>query len=255
MYPVSNVWLVWDKRLDYPKPNPRQVKLEGGYKEGRDKEEASNVFEHGDTIAELTEKLGVRNFYPKLLEADDCIAWLSRVLDESVIFTADTDMLQLVTEKCSYYSLTRKKLFTLENFEETFGCTPEEYTIFKCVKGDTSDKITGVPGYGDKKSLKVAKQYGKVNLEAEVEKVIKENYELIDLRHDNFIDAPELDWYLTQKKNLEELYPNFDVFQDRLKEMKLRTHLKKINAWKDLFERQANSDLVSILSKLEVFAK
>ena len=254
MFPVSDVWLVWDKRLDYPAPNPRR-ELQESYKEGRDKSAAVNVFEHGSVIENLLAQIGVRNFFPKKLEADDCIAWLSRKLPESVIFTSDSDMLQLVSEKVSYYSLTKKKLINLENFEDIHGCTPEEYVVYKCALGDTSDKIQGIPGFGKKKSLNVAKQYGKVNLPNEQLKIIEENLKMIDLRNNNFIDDDEGQCYKDQYKTLLGLSPDFTGFQTSLKNMGLRTHLKNINEWKNLFETTSHTSLTDVLSQLDIFSK
>ena len=255
MFPVSNVWIVWDKKIDYNIPNPRKEILDS-YKDGRSKEGARDVFENGDLVAETLALAGCRNFYPSHLEADDCIAWLTRKFEsldeESVIFSADSDMAQLVTEKVSFYNLNKKRLITLSDFEEEYGCSPEQFVIYKCVLGDTADKIIGVPGYGKKKSLRVAKDWGVKELDSDIKMIVESNLQLVDLRHDNFIDERELDCYNIQFKSQQDVHPQFSEFYNLLKELGLRTHANKIREWENLFESVEDLSLKNALSSLGI---
>lgn len=253
MYPNSTMWLVWDKKLARELGNPRKEIL-GEYKVSRDSSMARDVFKNSDVVERLTSQLGIRNFYPRRLEADDCISWLSR-FGESIIFSADEDMAQLVNPNVSVYNLNKKKLFTHENFETEYGMTPAQFVLFKSIMGDSSDEIAGIPGYGKVKSKKLALKWGSVKVEKSIQTLVDHNIKLIDLIDNAFLDEKEIECYQKQYDNFENNCPtDFALFESELKEMALRTQLKFIGDWRRLFNSQSNnsSELRDILSSLDI---
>lgn len=89
------------------------------------------------------------------IEADDVIAYLSEYFKEQVVILSnDKDFLQLVSERVNVYLPSKKKLYNPESLLEEFGVWHENFTIFKALKGDKSDNIKSIKGFGDKTILK-----------------------------------------------------------------------------------------------------
>ena len=99
-------------------------------------------------------------------EADDIIAMLTHACDADgtscLVVSGDKDLLQLVTPHVSVFSPNSQKYCTLENFEEyTKGYPdPMSFLFGKCLQGDTSDNIAGIPGIGEKTAIKLLQEHG-----------------------------------------------------------------------------------------------
>jgi len=90
-------------------------------------------------------------------EADDTIGYLATRLSKNSdvsIMSSDQDFLQLVNDKITVYSPTKKKIYTPEKVREEYGVTPQNYLQMKILLGDSSDNIPGVPKLGPKKLIK-----------------------------------------------------------------------------------------------------
>jgi DNA polymerase-1 len=90
-------------------------------------------------------------------EADDTIGYLATRLSKNndvSIMSSDQDFLQLVNEKITVYSPTKKKIYTPEKIREEYGVTPQNYLQMKILLGDSSDNVPGVPKLGPKKLIK-----------------------------------------------------------------------------------------------------
>lgn len=101
-------------------------------------------------------------------EADDIIGSLSKQVDcETVIFTGDKDLLQLVDDKVSVI-LMRKGIsdldvYTPSSFQTAYqGLEPKQIIDLKGLMGDSSDNIPGVGGVGEKTAMKLLLQYHSV---------------------------------------------------------------------------------------------
>lgn len=129
-------------------------------------------------------------------EADDVIGTLahkySKELDV-VIVTGDMDELQLVDDHVKVYTMRRgfsdTVLYDRAAVEEKYGVTPEEFLVYKALKGDTSDNIPGVPGVGDKTATELVSRYKTLpgiydnlaELKPAVRKKLEENRDLAEL--------------------------------------------------------------------------
>mgnify|MGYP001280540194 CR=1 FL=1 len=155
-FQAKNVYCTWDKKLDWPSTNFRKEAAGVEYKAGRDDDKFKDVFEFLENIIEIIALLGVKNIYPKRMEADDVMAWLARTLPgQNVVVTTDKDLLQLVNNKITVYNPIKKKEVTLSNFQEYTGVQKEYYMSYRVVTGDKSDNIQGFPRFGLKRFLKL----------------------------------------------------------------------------------------------------
>ena len=91
------------------------------------------------------------------IEADDTIAYIAHtLLDEDVtILSADQDFLQLVNERITVWSPTKKKFYTPRMVEADYGVPAHNFLMYKVLMGDKSDNLEGVKGLGPKKLPKI----------------------------------------------------------------------------------------------------
>jgi DNA polymerase-1 len=84
-----------------------------------------------------------------------------------LLFTADKDAYQLVTERVNVVS-TKKGISEIVIYdpaavEARLGVRPDQVPDYLGLKGDTSDNIPGVPGIGEKTAAKLIQQYGSLD--------------------------------------------------------------------------------------------
>jgi DNA polymerase-1 len=116
----------------------------------------------------IVEAFGYRNLEFEGWEADDVIATLAWRADEAGVRTCvvstDRDAFQLVSDNVSLMMTPRGvadvNVYTPDRVFARYGITPEQIPDFIGLKGDTSDNIPGVPGYGDKTAAQLIAQYG-----------------------------------------------------------------------------------------------
>ena len=100
-------------------------------------------------------------------EADDVIGTLAREAAESdydvFIISGDKDMMQLVTPRVKILNPQKDNLILdPAKVLEVLGVPPEKVIDVMALRGDSVDNVPGVPGIGDKGSVKLIIQYGSV---------------------------------------------------------------------------------------------
>lgn len=162
-------------------------------------------------------------------EADDVISYLTHLYEDKdnnvIISSADRDFFQLINEKVSIWSPTKKKLYHEEQVKEEWGVTPQNLIYLRCVLGDSSDNIPGVKGIGQKTFIKL------------FEEILEEDNE-----YDDFID------YIAQSSNpkMKKLQENLDVIKRNYKLMKLDDEIlngREKSLVRKIMERYDNKDI------------
>jgi DNA polymerase-1 len=116
----------------------------------------------------VVEAFGYRNLEFEGWEADDVIATLAARADEegikTTVVSTDRDAFQVVTENVTLMMTPRGvadvNVYTPERVFARYGITPDQIPDFIGLKGDSSDNIPGVPGFGDKTAGQLIAQYG-----------------------------------------------------------------------------------------------
>lgn len=108
--------------------------------------------------------LGIGIVAPPNYEADDLIATLiETIADESIIYSSDRDLLQLVTSKVSVlYPGAQNGLMTPDLIRIKMGVLPHQVADYKALAGDASDCIPGVQGIGPKRASELLNRYSSV---------------------------------------------------------------------------------------------
>ncbi|MCR5786532.1 MAG: DNA polymerase I [Acholeplasmatales bacterium] len=127
-------------------------------------------------------------------EADDIIGTMSKRGEEEGyhvdVYSSDKDLLQLVSDNTTVH-MTKKGMseledFTKEHFREVYEIEPTQFIDLKALMGDKSDNISGIPGIGPKKGIKLLQTYGSV------EGIIEHIEDIKGSDHDKFKDNVEL---------------------------------------------------------------
>ena len=118
-------------------------------------------------IYRMLEEMGVPFSEIHGCEADDVISSYAREYSDKmnvVIMSTDKDYWQLVSNTVSIlnYRGLDSTLVTPHTVKVKFGVTPEQFADFKCLIGDKSDNIIGVPGVGPKRAAELLNKYGTI---------------------------------------------------------------------------------------------
>jgi DNA polymerase-1 len=105
-------------------------------------------------------------------EADDILGTLARLAAahgiDVLVMTGDRDMFQLVDDRVKILYTSGgpnpvTSVYGVEQVQERYGLTPQQFIDFKALTGDSSDNIPGVPGVGEKTAVKFLQQYGSID--------------------------------------------------------------------------------------------
>lgn len=153
-----------NRRYIYPEYKKNREGLTGltnkkAFKSKYDEDEAK--------VNELERLIDYLHYLPVTLlamdktEADDIMAYACKYLyeedkeNEVVIMSSDNDFLQLINDRVTIYSPTKKKHYYAKEVTDEFKCIPGNYLIYKAFLGDDSDNIKGVNGIGKVKIHKL----------------------------------------------------------------------------------------------------
>lgn len=109
-------------------------------------------------LDELLPVMGIPTIRIEEEEADDVIFMLVKGLCDKYsvyVATGDEDYVQMVNLGARVYMYRKDEYITIDNFVGNYGFTPDRFTIYKSLKGDTSDMIKGVPGIGEVYAKKI----------------------------------------------------------------------------------------------------
>ena len=224
--PIKTI-VVWDEKVDYQQ-NVRKEEL-SDYKGNRSKD--STPHEQNDIIKTMLRNLGIASIFPREREADDIVAYICKTfIGKKVIVSVDRDFLQLIDENTLLFDPIRKREFVLDTFEEDTGYSRNTWLLAKCLLGDKSDNVPGIPRFG---KAKVAKWLNnELQLTEEQQGIFDKNMKLFDLNEVMSHDS-ECQYYSSQL----EVKPTIDwsSFVEECESREFKNILKKKEQWHSLF--------------------
>lgn len=114
------------------------------------------------------------------IEADDVIGYITSVLrDQVFIVSTDRDYIQLVNDRVTVYSPTKKKFYNVKTSQEELGIPPVNYLNHKVLMGDDGDNVPGIKGLGPKTVNKLYPQLQE-NRKVPLQEIIKYTEENVD---------------------------------------------------------------------------
>lgn len=226
-YKPDKTITVWDEKKDY-QVNVRKTEF-AGYKGNRTKD--STPHENNDAIKTMLSYLNVPSIFPRELEADDIVAYICKnITGHKVIVSVDQDFLQLVNDETILFDPIRKKEFTCNRFEELTGYTREDWMTVKCLKGDKSDNVPGIPGFG---KVRVQKYLdGNITLDEEQQQTFNTNLSLFSL--DKIEEMVEESKYYQDQLDTP-VVSNWNRFIEECKQYDFHRILNNQETWHTLF--------------------
>lgn len=113
-------------------------------------------------VKEYLEEVFVRQCEVEGNEADDLISYYCKIAtdEQIIIFSADKDLSQIISENVTIYSPTSKKYFRNKDKIEInkIEILHQNVMLCKVLVGDKSDNIDGIEGLGEKTLLKLFPQ-------------------------------------------------------------------------------------------------
>lgn len=124
-----------------------------------------------DRVKEVVTAMGIPVYEIPGYEADDVLGTISKQASdegaEIIIYTGDTDTLQLVKPNVKVLITSGfgdQRVFDEDAVRQRYGgLDPIKQIDVKALEGDTSDNIPGVPGIGRKTAIKLIDAYGSLD--------------------------------------------------------------------------------------------
>jgi DNA polymerase-1 len=136
-------------------------KESGEYKANRDSAGLAHYADQNLLLDEVLPTLGMNVAKVVGFEADDVIAHISRnspAYDEIHVYSCDSDLLQLVSNKVKvilFNSVKNTKVYGIDEVLEKYEVYPSEIRYLKSICGDKSDNVVGIKGIGPKTAVKI----------------------------------------------------------------------------------------------------
>jgi DNA polymerase-1 len=115
-------------------------------------------------IRAVVEALGVPVLASPGHEADDVLATVARLCDESgvrcLIVTGDKDCRQLISEHVAVYNIRKDEVYDAATLAADWGIRPDQVVDFQALVGDKVDNVPGVPLIGPKAAKELLEQFG-----------------------------------------------------------------------------------------------
>ena len=219
--------VVWDEKIEYQQ-NIRKEEL-SEYKGNRSKDNSPH--EQNEIIKSMLKNLGIPSIFPREREADDIVAYICKTFKgKKVIVSVDRDFLQLVDANTILFDPIRKREFVIETFEQDTDYTKNEWLNAKCLLGDKSDNVPGIPRFGKAKVRKWLD--GELTLTDEQEELFTKNMTVFNLQEVMHHES-EATYYQDQLDvDIEARWPEFVCLCE---EYKMENILKKKEAWHSMF--------------------
>ncbi len=253
---VDELIAVWDSRLCRGQPNFRRVPTAADYKGNRDRTGLEEAHAYDEQIQRAVESLGGNNMFPRRMEADDVIAWITHTQQdrEITIVTVDKDMYQLINEHVSVYTPIKKIMVNNSNFTKITGCEHQEFLHIKALTGDKSDNIPGVPRVGDKTAKKIYKNGIEGQLTDENFEIYKKNLELMELKHGYTVHDHEIESYQEQFQEVGKFTPNKKKFKQICLHNAVYDISNNVDMYFSSFEKQQDKvpNVVNLISELNI---
>ena len=219
-FDADEIIIAWDGHEGSARRRSMNKDYKGGRKPVRfnrrmvelppEKEEANKGFQQVRLMESLNE-MPVIQLVADFTEADDIIALVINHPRyegwKKTIISSDKDFFQLCREDVQIYRPIQKKIVTKQSIIDDFKIHPNNFALARAIEGDKSDNLPGIKGAGLKTIAKrfpyliredeyvvsdiirdCSMQGKKLKIHENIEnneKLIKENYAIMQLQHPN----------------------------------------------------------------------
>ena len=254
MFRPTRCIIIWDgkggssrRRKMYPEYKAKRktnIRLNRAYDFETIEQERENMIRQIQRTIEYLDFLPITMLSIDNVEADDIIAYTAKqVLTDSkvTIMSSDKDFLQLVDDRISVWSPTKKKLYKPEQVMEEYGIPSHNLLMYRIFDGDKSDNINGVFGYGLKTVqkklpfLQEDKQFSVDEVITEVDEleehreIMERNFDLMQLHNVNISASAKTKTIDKIREPIPKL--NKETFKKMFLEDKMYSALPNLETW------------------------
>ena len=229
----DNMVILWDSDISWRR------RFFPGYKLRNQKQNNEIIVEQLKAIKKEYSKLmlemkllGFASHLRIGLEADDLFYWYTRQFknEKCIIVSKDEDLYQLLEgDRVIMYDPQKEKQKTERWLMKEKGLTPEQWIMYKGINGCTTDTVPGIPGIGEKTTIKYLKGEAKIK---EVD-TIKSNWINVVERNLRLVKLP---FELEKPVILRPKQTHFDseAFFSFCQKYNFRTFIKEIHSFECL---------------------
>ena len=229
---------------EYKAKRKTNIRLNRAYDFQTIEEERENMIRQIRRTIDYLEHLPITLLSIDNVEADDIIAYASKqVLTDSkvTIMSSDKDFLQLVDDRISVWSPTKKKLYKPEQVMEEYGIPSHNLLMYRIFDGDKSDNIDGIFGYGLKTVqkklpfLQEEKQFSvddAIKQSSELEEhreIMERNFDLMQLHNVNISASAKTKTIDKVREPVPKLQK--ETFKEMFIEDKMYSALPNLDSW------------------------
>jgi len=117
-------------------------------------------------VHEVAGAYAIRTLAIAGVEADDVIGTITHTLEgqgvDTVVITADKDLMQLVGPHVRLWDTMRDRRFDEEAVRQRFGVSPAQVVDVMGLMGDAIDNIPGIKGIGEKTATALIQRFGSI---------------------------------------------------------------------------------------------
>ena len=165
-------------------------------------DESISMSQQISRLVQYLDVLPVTLLSPENIEADDAMAYICEQVypkSQFYIMSTDKDFMQLVSDRVTVWSPTKKKFYFKDTVLQDFKIPAHNFLLYRTMTGDDSDNIPGIKGVGVKtlkKRLPILFEDKKITIEdiinftknsddtSKIIKTISESKELMTLNYD-----------------------------------------------------------------------
>jgi len=221
---------------DYKKKRTVKINLNRYYDFKDEDEELQSMHNQMKMLLSYLESMPLQIITVDSTEADDVIAYLAKEVfykneNKVIIMSSDKDFLQLIDERISIWSPTKKKLYTPNSVLDEYGVSVNNFLFYRTLDGDISDNISGVKGVGIKKIKKylpILSESRDVTLEEVFEYIEKQNEGKNKKKfYDNILNSKDI--IITNEKLMNLKNPNISEGNKAIIRHQLNKSIPQLN--------------------------
>ncbi len=209
-----------------------------------------------DDLCTIVPMMGMLQLRKDGIEGDDLIGLLTECLEGSIlVVSSDKDIFQLLRPNLSIYYPPKDVVLDILNFESEMGLNYTLWLDYRCIVGDTTDGIPGLPTFGDVTAKRILKAFGGwrdwwiddrvrpevlgccnkrqklILLSREARAILERNFEIMKLGH---LVQDEKAWVLTELKS-QTLQFDDEIVHRYFEENQLKESLIRFGIWVHTF--------------------
>lgn len=171
--------------------SPR-LAIDKNYKSGREdktKEEYVQFQKLREMFCGVFAKLGALRLVQDYAEGDDTLGWLAVNTEEPLVIMTNDNDLSALNMKNAHGAEVLVRVNGVAG-QNKYGSFSFKYiTLYKALVGDTSDSITGIPGFGPKAWEQLESRFGEAGMQMLVDLIRKGSLDALyeDAQQDKFV--------------------------------------------------------------------